>query len=96
MDQQQIGLEMAARRAGRVLLCGLNDMATDLPSPAGKTLRVTVTVISTGEQLGTEDVDSTNAHDLGTLGSQHTKQQRTRRNPTPISKPNLRLVGGAK
>ena len=95
MDQQQTALDMIARRSGRVLLCGLHDMATELPSPAGKTLRVTVTVISTGEVLGTEDVDSTNAHDLGTLGSQRTKQQRTRRLSAPTGKPNLRLVGGA-
>lgn len=95
MDQKQIAREMLARRAGRVLLCGINDMATELPSTDGKTLRITVEVIDSGEKVGTVDVDTTNADDLGLLGSRRAKQLRTKPNPAPVGKPNLRLVGGA-
>jgi hypothetical protein len=88
--------EVLAHRAGRMLLCGINDMTSELPSPDGVTLRVTVTVISSGEVVGERDIDTTNARDLGTLGSQRTKQLRARyaSAPAPVGKPALRLVGG--
>jgi hypothetical protein len=92
MDQTQITRQIMARRAGRVLLCGLHDMATQLPSPHGKTLRVTVEIIESGEQIGTVDVDATNADDLGALGARRAIQLGSK--PAPTHKPQLRLVGG--
>jgi hypothetical protein len=101
MDQQQMAREMLARRAGLQLLRGLNDLARKLPHPDGKTLRVTVEVIDSSEQLGSVDVDSTNASDLGFLASRRDVTVRAKQQTTPaatapvapIRKPNLRLVG---
>jgi hypothetical protein len=98
MDQTQIAREMLARRAGLQFLRGLNDMARKLPHPDGRTLTVTVTVKDSGEQLGSVDVDTTNADDLGFLASRRDTSLRAKAAPAPVPaiKPNLRLVGGAK
>ncbi|MCX4911828.1 hypothetical protein [Streptomyces sp. NBC_00878] len=93
MDQQRIAREMLARRAGRNLLGGLTDMATEVPSAAGVALRVTVTVIDSGEELGTVDVDITNVDDLGAIASRRAAHLRAK--PAPAGKANLHLVGGA-
>jgi len=92
MDQKQIAHEMIAQRAGRNLLTGLNDMAQHLPSHAGLTIRVTATLISTGQHLGTVDVDSLNADDLGLMATRRAKVLRDK--PAPTGKPALRVVGG--
>jgi hypothetical protein len=97
MDQEHIAREMLARRAGLQLLRGLNDIARNLPHPHGTSLTVTVTVIATGEDLGSVDVDSTNASDLGFLASRRDASIRTKTAPAapaPAEKPALRLVGG--
>ncbi|GGS96304.1 hypothetical protein [Streptomyces violaceus] len=93
MDQKQIAREMIARRAGRTLLVGLGDMVREVPSDAGVALRVTVTVIDSGEQIGTVDVDTTNADDIGYIATRRAAGLRNR--PAPTGKPALRLVGGA-
>lgn len=92
MDQKRIACDMLARRAGRNLLHGLTDMVTEVPSAAGVALRVTVTVIDGGEQLGTVDVDITNADDLGAIASRRAAQLRAK--PAPVGKTKLHLVGG--
>lgn len=87
---------MLARRAGLYFLRGLNDITRNHPHPCGATLRVTVTVIKTGEDLGSVDVDSTNANDIGYLASRRTIPTRpnTTTTPTPAGKPRLHIVGG--
>lgn len=101
MEQQQMARVMLARRAGIQLLRGLNDLARNLPHPDGRTLRVTVDIIDqTGsivEQLGTADIDVTNASDLGFLASRRNTTIRPAPAPAPApsGKANLRLVGGA-
>jgi hypothetical protein len=98
MNQQDSAREMLARRAGLQFLRGLNDLTRKLPHPNGVTLRVTVTVIDSGEDLGSVDVDATNASDLGFLASRRNTSVRTRTAPAPAptGKPALRLVGGAR
>lgn len=93
MDQERIAREMLARRAGRNLLAGLTDMATQVPSTDGVALRVTVTVIDSGEELGAVDVDITNADDLGAIASRRAAQLRAKP-AAPAAKANLHLVGG--
>ncbi|MEU1134128.1 hypothetical protein ABZ383_30445 [Streptomyces sp. NPDC005900] len=102
MDQVQMAREMLARRSGLQLLRGLNDLARKLPHPDGKTLRVTVEVIDSGEQLGSVDMDTTNASDLGSLASRRDTTVRSAKAATPAApaplipirnKTNLRLVG---
>jgi hypothetical protein len=96
MDQMQMAREMLARRAGLQLLRGLNDLARKLPHPDGRTLTVTVTVKDSGEELGSVDVDSTNADDLGFLASRRNTSPRPTTTPIPAGKPALYVVGGAK
>ena len=90
--------EMLARRAGLQFLRGLNDLTRRLPHPNGVALRVTVTVIDSGEDLGSVDVDATNASDLGFLASRRDHTVRTTAAPAsaPAGKPALRLVGGGR
>jgi hypothetical protein len=101
MDQTREAREMLARRAGLQFLRGLNDIAGNLPHPHGKTLRVTVTVVDSGEDLGSVDVDSTNASDLGFLASRRDANVRAKVSSAPAratavnGKPSLRIVGGA-
>lgn len=98
MDQTQMAREMLARRAGLQFLRGINDLARKLPHPDGKTIRITAVLIDSGEDLGTVDVDATNASDLGFLASRRDVTVRTKAAVAPvvpIGKPNLRLVGGA-
>ncbi|HEX5567111.1 MAG TPA: hypothetical protein VFY14_09350 [Streptomyces sp.] len=85
-----------ARRAGLMFLRGLTDMTRQLPSPTGVALRITVTVIDSGEDLGSVDVDSTNLDDLGRLASRRaaTFHRKPAPDPAPTGKPALRLVGG--
>ncbi|MFE1451979.1 hypothetical protein [Streptomyces olivaceoviridis] len=90
MDQKRI-----ARRAGLFFLRGLNDLARNLPHPDGPAIRITAVVIGTGEDLGSVDLDTTNAQDLGFLASRRTPRPRTA--PalvTPTGKRGLYLVGG--
>lgn len=89
--------ELLGRRAGLQFLRGMNDLARNLPHPDGKTLRISVTVIDSGEDLGTVDIDATNASDLGFLASRRNTTLRPAPAPTPppTGKPNLRVVGGA-
>src|SRR5687768_14964449 len=77
--------DMLARRAGLQFLRGLTDLTRKLPHPHGTTLRVTVTVIDSGEDLGSVDVDTTNASDLGFLASRRTTSTRTAAAPAPAS-----------
>jgi hypothetical protein len=89
--------DMLARRAGLQLLRGLTDLTRNLPHPHGTTLRVTVTVIDSGEDLGSVDVDATNASDLGFLASRRDTSIRTAAPaPAPTGRPSLRLVGGGR
>lgn len=94
----RIARDMLARRAGLLFLRGLNDLTRNLPHPDGTTLRVTVTVIGTGEDLGSVDVDARNASDLGFLASRRHTTIRTQNTPAPVpaGKPNLHVVGGAR
>lgn len=87
-----------ARRAGLMFLRGLTDLTRKLPHPNGPALRVTVTVIDSGEELGAVDVDATNASDLGFLASRRDVSARTKPAPAPApaGKPTLRLVGGGR
>lgn len=96
MDQQRIAREMLARRAGLQFLRGLTDLTRKLPHPNGPALRITVTVIDSGEELGSVDVDPTNASDVGFLASRRDDSLRakTAPAPAPAGKPALRLVGG--
>ncbi|MEZ7005696.1 hypothetical protein [Streptomyces sp. AD55] len=85
-----------ARRTGLLFLRGLTDLTRRLPSPAGPALRVTVTVIGTGEELGSVDIDSTNLGDLGSFATRRAATFQPNSNPTPVGKPALHLVGGAR
>lgn len=89
-----------ARRAGLMFLRGLTDLTRKLPHPDGTTLRITVTVIDSGEELGAVDVDATNASDLGFLASRRDTTVRTKTTPAPApvyaGRPNLRVVGGGR
>lgn len=93
---------MLARRAGLMFLRGLTDMTRQLPSPAGTALRVTVTVIDSGEDLGSVDVDSTNLDDLGRLASRRAATFLRKPalaavpSPAPSGRPVLRVVGGGR
>ena len=96
MDQQQIAREMLARRAGLFFLRGLNDLARNLPHPDGPALQISAVVIGSGEDLGSVDLDVTNAQDLGFLASRRTPRPRTA--PalvTPTGTRRLYVVGGA-
>lgn len=97
MDQKQTARNMLARRAGLMFLRGLTDLTRNLPHPNGPALRITVTVITTGEELGSADIDTTNASDLGHAASHRNTKPRTTPAPAPAptGKPRLRLVGGA-
>lgn len=101
MDQQQMARDMLARRAGLQFLHGLEDLAAQLPHPDGRTIRITVEVIGTGEQVGSVDVDTTNATDLGFLASRRNTTLRPAPAPAPTAtprpsgRPSLRIVGGA-
>ncbi|MFF0009612.1 hypothetical protein ACFYQT_40160 [Streptomyces tibetensis] len=97
MDQQQMAREMLARRAGLQFLRGLNDLARKFPHSDGHALRVTVTVIETGEDMGSVDVDITNASDLGFLASRRdtTLRPKPAPAPAPAGRRHLRSVGGA-
>jgi hypothetical protein len=96
MDQTSNVREMLARRAGLQFLRGLNDITRNLPHRDGTTLRVTVTVIDSGEDLGSVDVGSMNASDIGFLASRRNASVRAKTLPVPAlsGKPALRLVGG--
>lgn len=89
-----------ARRAGLMFLRGLTDLTRALPHPNGPALRITVTVIDTGEHLGSVDVDTTNASDLGFLASRRDASVRTKTTPAPapvyVGRPNLHVVGGGR
>ncbi|WP_055694238.1 hypothetical protein [Streptomyces prasinopilosus] len=99
---------MLARRAGLTLLRGLADLTRRLPSPDGPALRVTVTVIATGEEVGSVDVDATNTDDVGHFASRRAETFRAKTTPTPAAglavvsapapagTPVLRLVGGGR
>ncbi|MDX3283225.1 hypothetical protein, partial [Streptomyces scabiei] len=80
---------------GRQFLTGLDDMASSLPHPDGRTLRVTVEVVASGERLGSVEVDTTNAADLGFLASRRHATVHPTNAPVSSGRPNLRLVGGA-
>lgn len=101
MEQERSTLDMLARRAGRNLLTGLTDMAQKVPSPHGLSLRITVEVIDSGEvvdTVGSVDVDTTNADDLGFIASQRAvtlAAKATEAVQAPSCKSHLRLVGGA-
>jgi hypothetical protein len=89
--------EMLARRAGLQFLRGLTDLTRKLPHPDGPTIRVFAVLIDSGEDLGSVDVDATNASDLGFLASRRDHTVRTAAPvPAPASKPALRLVGGGR
>ena len=79
-----------------MFLRGLTDLTRNLPHPNGPALRITVTVIDSGEELGSVDVDSTNASDLGFLASRRNASVRAKTTPAPVfaGRPNLRVVGG--
>jgi len=98
--QQDTARAMLARRAGLMFLRGLTDLTRKLPHPDGTTLRITVTVIDSGEELGAVDVDATNASDLGFLASRRDTTVRTKTTPAPApvyaGRPNLRVVGGGR
>jgi len=98
--QQDTARAMLARRAGLMFLRGLTDLTCKLPHPDGTTLRITVTVIDSGEELGAVDVDATNASDLGFLASRRDTTVRTKTTPAPApvyaGRPNLRVVGGGR
>ncbi|MFD8839825.1 hypothetical protein [Streptomyces griseofuscus] len=93
--QDPTAREMLARRAGLQFLRGLTDITRNLPHPHGTSIRITATVIDSGEDLGSVDVDSTNASDLGWLASRRTPSTRTTPIPAADSKPNLHIVRGA-
>ncbi|QLJ06830.1 hypothetical protein HZZ00_38025 (plasmid) [Streptomyces sp. NEAU-sy36] len=97
--QDSTAREMLARRAGLQLLRGLTDITRNHPHPHGTTLRVTVTVIDSGEDLGSVDVDSTNASDIGWLASRRNSTVRTAAAPAPApaanGRPSLHIVRGA-
>lgn len=88
--------QVIARRTGLVFLRGLTDLTRRLPSPAGPALRVTVTVLGSGEELGSVDVDATNLDDLGHFASRRAATFRPKSTPVPApaGKPALYLVGG--
>ena len=96
--QQDTARAMLARRAGLMFLRGLTDLTRKLPHPNGPALRITVTVIGTGEELGSVDVDSTNASDLGFLASRRNASVRAKTTPAPVyaGRPNLHVVGGGR
>lgn len=97
MDQTCQAREMLARRAGLQFLRGLNDLARKLPHPHGTALRITATVIDSGEDLGSVDIDCTNASDIGFLASRRdtTAHTKTALAPAATGKPSLRIVRGA-
>lgn len=89
MEQQRIAQTMLAERTGAGFLAAVAEMAAANPHPDGLTVRLTVTVIDGGTELGSVDVDVTNLWELG-------ERARTRAaNPAPTGRPALRLVGGA-
>lgn len=96
MDATRDIHQQMAARAGLQFLRGLNDLTRNLPHPNGVTLRVTVTVIDSGEDLGSVDVDSTNASDLGFLASRRDSAAHAKPAPAPVyaGRPNLHVVGG--
>ncbi|MET8571878.1 hypothetical protein [Streptomyces sp. NPDC004783] len=95
-DRQNAIRQMIAARSGRNFLAGIHAMTTKLPSQAGLALRITVTVIDTGEDVGTVDVDSVNADDLGNLAARRAATFHAKPTPAPNGKPALRLVGGGR
>lgn len=90
MDQTRMAQQMLAERTGAGFLAAVADMAAAHPHPNGPTIRVTVTAIDGGMELGTVDVDVTNLWELE-------QQARTRATTPPAAtgRPALRVVGGA-
>ncbi|MGV9891709.1 hypothetical protein [Streptomyces sp. NPDC003395] len=85
--------QMLARRAGVNLINGLQTMAEQVPSPHGPALRITVTVIGTGETLPPVDVDSVNIADLARIAANRPDTLR----PQPARPArHLRAIGGGK
>ncbi|MGW5582852.1 hypothetical protein [Streptomyces sp. NPDC003857] len=64
-----MAVQMLANRAGVGFLRDLASLVEAHPHPNGPALRVSVTVIASGEQLGEVDVDTTNLWDIGNLAA---------------------------
>lgn len=90
MDQERIAHQMLAHRAGLDFINGLKQLTQKLPSPAGTSLRITVTVIDGGKELGSVDMDTTNLDDLGRLAARRAATFQ----PQPSTRPVLRVIGG--
>lgn len=93
IDQQRLAQAMLAESTAASFLALVGEMTAAHPHPDGPTIRLTATIIDGGTALGSVNVDVTNLWDLG-------ERARTRAaNPipasAPVSRPVLRVVGGA-
>lgn len=65
MTADEFALHFLAGSATAAFVAGVGRLVAAHPHPHGTRLRVTVTVVDSGEQLGQVDVDVTNLWDLG-------------------------------
>lgn len=92
MEQQRLAQAMLAEQTARQFLAAVAGMAAANPHPDGPTIRLTVTVIDGGTDLGSVDVDVTS---LWELGERARARAANPANPASAFRPALRVVGGA-
>ncbi|WP_060888634.1 hypothetical protein [Streptomyces scabiei] len=83
-------------RTAAAFITAVTAMVGANPHPSGATIRLTVTSIDGGRDLGVVDIDVTNLWDLAQRARDRAANPVLAANPATAARPALRLVGGAR